>query len=216
MALTLAPIALVGCGPGSADYLTDAARQAVARADVLFGAPRLLALFPDSRAQERVPVDAHVEGLLEQIAAQRQAGRQIAVLLSGDPGLFSLAQRVIGHFGRDQCHVIPAISSVQVAFARLALDWLDARILSAHGRTPEVTADQLCPLDKIAILAGVPTALRWSGVMAQALGATHAAFLAENLTLPEERLRELTPAQLQTTEASSLSIVLLIRRSLLP
>ena len=79
--------------------------------------------------------------------------------------------------------VVPAVSSVQVAFARLGLDWADARILSAHGRTPsDHGAMNLAEADKIAILAGTKEAIRWSAGMAAALEASHAAFLGENLT----------------------------------
>ena len=74
------------------------------------------------------------------------------MLVGGDPGLYSLAQRVVRRFGREQCEVVPAVSSVQVAFSRLGIDWADARILSAHGRTPDATAADLQRIDKIAVL----------------------------------------------------------------
>ena len=40
-------IVIVGCGPGSPDYLTPLARRAVERAEVLVGASRLLDLFAE-------------------------------------------------------------------------------------------------------------------------------------------------------------------------
>jgi cobalt-precorrin-7 (C5)-methyltransferase len=214
MALRPKRIALVGCGPGSADYLTEAARHAVAVADVLVGAGRLLELFGDSPA-EKIVVDSHISPLLEQVAARHNEGRRIAVLLSGDPGLHSLARNVIERFGRDACEVVPAVSSIQVAFARLGLDWTDARILSAHGRVPKASADQLRGSDKIAILAGTKDAIGWAHTMAVALDASHAAFLAENLTLPEERFQQLPAERLDAGDVASLAIVLLIERSLL-
>ena len=212
--MAMTPIAIVGCGPGSARYVTEAARQAVAQADVLVGSQRLLNLFLDCAA-ERVAVDADIPSLLERIATLRAAGRRVSVLVSGDPGLYSLAQNVVRRFGRENCEITTAVSSVQVAFARLGLDWADARILSAHGRTPEITADQLRRSDKIAILAGGKDALQWSARMAEALHADHAAFLAENLTLDDERFRQVSTEQLAAIDAASLSIVLLIRRTLL-
>jgi precorrin-2/cobalt-factor-2 C20-methyltransferase len=214
MAVNQKSIAIVGCGPGSARYVTDAARQAVNRADVLVGSRRLLDLFPDCAA-ERIAVDADIPLLLERIAALRDAGRRVSVLVSGDPGLYSLAQNVVRRFGREHCEITPAVSSVQVAFARLGLDSTDARILSAHGRTPEIAADQLRRSDKIAILAGGRDALQWSARMAESLDADHVAFLAENLTLDDERFRQISPKQLAAIDAASLSIVLLIRSTLL-
>jgi precorrin-6y C5,15-methyltransferase (decarboxylating) CbiE subunit len=215
MAVNPSKLLIVGCGPGAAEYLTEAARQAVARADVLFGSGRLMDLFPDGPA-ERILLDADILAGLQRIAERLAAGQRIAVLVSGDPGLYSLAQRVIRHFGPQQCEVVPAVSSVQVAFSRLGIDWADARILSAHGRTPDVTASELQQADKIAVLGGTSQSLRWAAGIAQTLETTHAIFLAENLTLDDERFQRVTSGQLGTLDAASLSIILLIRRSLLP
>jgi len=211
--MKLAKISIVGCGPGSALYVTEAARRAVAGADVLAGGKRLMELFADGNADaERILVDADIPAVLEQIAAHREAGREIAVLVSGDPGLHSFARNLIRHFGREHCEIVPAVSSVQVAFARLGIDWANARIVSAHGRTPTVGSDDLGRADKIAILAGTKEALRWSAAMAAALQASHAAFLAENLTLHDERFQPITASQLDTIDAAALSIVLLIQK----
>ena len=43
---------------------------------------------------------------------QRTDCKNIAVLVTGDPGIFSLARLVIERFGREQCRVIPGISSI--------------------------------------------------------------------------------------------------------
>jgi cobalt-precorrin-7 (C5)-methyltransferase len=208
------PIALIGCGPGAAEYLTDAARQAVARAEVLLGAPRLMEMFP-THGEMRIPVGADTEATLSAIAEQLAAGRSIAVLASGDPGLYSIAAPILKRFGRAECQVIPGVSSVQVAFARLGLDWADARVLSAHGRRPAVAAESLAQCDKIAILAGTPQAVRWAAGAAHAVGDSHAAWLCENLTLVDERICRVTPADLRGVAAVSLAIILLIRKQLL-
>jgi cobalt-precorrin-7 (C5)-methyltransferase len=209
-------IAIVGCGPGSAQYVTVAARQAVAGANVVLGNQRLLDLFSQCAAA-KVLVDAKpaaMAALMEQISQMRVSGQRVAILVSGDPGLYSLGQLVVRHFGRAHCEIVPAVSSVQVAFARLGLDWAEARILSAHGRIPQISPAELGTADKIAILAGTAEAMQWSATVAVAVGKSHATFLAENLTLDDERFRQLAAEQLGTIEAASLAIVLLIRRSL--
>jgi precorrin-6y C5,15-methyltransferase (decarboxylating) CbiE subunit len=213
VAINPAKVWIVGCGPGSARYLTDAAREAAAGAEVLVGGKRLLELFPDSPA-ERMVVGADIAAAIEQIVARHAAGQRVVVLVSGDPGLYSLAQNVVRRVGRQCCEVVPGVSSVQVAFARLGMDWSDVRILSAHGRTPAIRADELAPSDKIAILAGTKDALGWSAAMAAALEASHAAFLGENLTSDDERFEPLGAEQLAARDASPLSIVLLIRKGL--
>ena len=66
MAMTPPPLVVVGCGPGSAAYLTDAAREAVADAEVLLGSRRLLALFAASAGQ-RVAIEGDVAAALAAI-----------------------------------------------------------------------------------------------------------------------------------------------------
>jgi precorrin-6y C5,15-methyltransferase (decarboxylating) CbiE subunit len=212
MAMSAGKILIVGCGPGSPEYLTEAARRAVGRANVLVGSRRLLELFADAAA-ERIVAGSDTAALVAEIDRRRAAGCRVAVLVSGDPGFYSLAQPVTARFGRAECEIVPGISSVQVAFARLGLDWIDARLLSAHGRTPEIAAEELRGCDKIAILAGSAAALGWSAQAADALRETHAAVLCENLTLDGERVAPVTPEELARSGAGSLAIVLLVRRS---
>lgn len=214
MATVTPRIVIVGCGPGSPEYLTGAARRAVMRADVMLGSNRLLDLFPESPAQ-RIAINGAPEPAIECINTQRAQGRRIVVLVSGDAGLFSLGRHVVEHFSRLQCDVIPGVSSVQVAFARLGLDWSGAQIVSMHGRTPTVSPEELLRLDKFAALTGGREALRWTARLAGLLRATHVGFLCENLTLPQEQIREVTAEQLDTIEPASLAVVLLVRKALL-
>ena len=128
-------ITIAGCGPGASELVTPAARRAAAEADTLVGASRLLELFGDNRC-EKISVGTDIEGVLRAID-ERYRTRRVVVLVTGDPGLCSLALPVLKWFGRERCRVIPGISAVQAAFAAVGLDWLDARIIDAHGKVPE-------------------------------------------------------------------------------
>jgi len=63
------------------------------------------------------------------------------------------------------------------------------------------------------VLAGTRDALRWAANLAAALRNSHETVLCENLTLDDERVRPIAPEELAQTDAASLSIVLIIRRS---
>ena len=204
-------IRIVGCGPGALDYLTPLAHRAIGEAEVLVGAKRLLDLFPQHLA-ERVVAGADVEAVLREID-RRRAGHKIAVLVTGDPGLSSLARPVLKRFGREACEVIPGISSVQAAFARIGVDWLDARIIDAHGADPKVDFSALADAAKIAVLGGRPESLRWVAGLARTLGTDYAIYCCEELTLPGEKVRAVQPAELEKIEVSSRTIILLIRGS---
>lgn len=209
MAVDQPPITIVGCGPGAIDYITPAAMRCIREADVLVGAGRLLDLFPDCRA-ERIPVSVDIEDILSRIEARRHTSR-VAVLVTGDPGICSLAQPVLRRFGLPACRVVPGISSIQVAFARLGLDWLDARLINAHGGDPDVSASELEAVDKIAVLAGRLESMQWIARLASRLSAERRIVVLEDLTLDTERIREVSAQQLAEIDASSRTIVLLIK-----
>jgi precorrin-6y C5,15-methyltransferase (decarboxylating) CbiE subunit len=211
MALEKKKILIVGCGPGAEEYITPAARGAVLKADVLIVSQRLERLFPECTA-ERIDSGVDVEGTLRVIASRRDAGKQVVLLATGDPGIASLARPVIRHFGRKHCEVIPGISSIQVAFARLGLSWQEARIVTAHSRNPQVSAADLRKAEKIAILGGRPEALSWTAGLIAELGGGRRVFLCEDLTLPGEQVREVQPEELTTLPVSTRAIILIIRK----
>ncbi len=206
-------IIIVGCGPGAESYITPAAREAAQKADVLIVSRRLQELFPEIVA-ERIDSGIDIDGTIETMAARRDAGLQVVLLATGDPGIASLAQPVIRHFGRENCEVIPGISSVQVAFARLGVGWEDARIVSAHSRDPEESAGDLLDADKLAILGGREGSLRWAARLIGEMDGRRV-FLCEELTLPGEKVREVQPDELTEVPVSSRAIILVIKEELL-
>jgi cobalt-precorrin-7 (C5)-methyltransferase len=201
-------ITIVGCGPGARQCVTLEALEAAMSAEVLIGSPRLLELFPESAA-ERIAVRGNVAEVEPAISVY--AGRRIVVLVTGDPGIASLSRLVVRRFGRDACRVIPGVSSVQTAFARLGADWTGARIVSAHGAVPEIPYSTLKGETAIAVLLGSPTAGHWVAGLAEHLGEGWALFLAENLTLPGETVEAIAPEALRNIAGDALRIAILLR-----
>jgi cobalt-precorrin-7 (C5)-methyltransferase len=214
MAVEKKKIIIVGCGPGAESYITPAARAAAAKADVLIVSRRLMGFFPEVAA-ERIDSGVDIDGTLDAIAARREAGRQVVLLATGDPGIASLAQPVIRRFGRENCEVIPGISSIQVAFARLGLDWREVRIITAHSSDPEESADDLRDCGKIAVLGGRDGSLRWAAELIPGLGQDRRIFLCEELTLPSEKIREVRAGDLIKIPVSTRAIILVIKEELL-
>lgn len=201
-------IIIAGCGPGALEYVTPAALRAIAQAEVLVGARRLLESFPDVAAQ-RIVVGADVPKALDAMA-EHVGQRRIVVLVTGDPGLCSLARPVIRRFGRDACRVIPGISSVHAAFASVGIDWFGARILSAHDHAPALDPASLVAEEKLAVLAGNPANAAWVDVLALSLIPTHDLFVCENLTLADESVRRVEC--LNAMNLASRSILLFVKK----
>jgi len=113
----------------------------------------------------------------------------VAVLASGDPGFFGIvrAMRERGITPR----VIPAVSSVALAFARLGIDWDDALVLSAHGRDPRQVMAAALAHPKAAIL----TAPGGTGLGTELSAAGRTVYVAERLGHPGERVTRYTPGE---------------------
>jgi precorrin-6B C5,15-methyltransferase / cobalt-precorrin-6B C5,C15-methyltransferase len=130
--MSTAPVVVVvGIPPGGSDAIDPRGRAAIDTATLLCGAQRHLDEV-HSHGEERVvigDVDACVARL-----RQRGPKEQAVVLATGDPLCFGIGATLVRALGREQVTIVPAVSSIQAAFARAGVAWDDARILSAHGR----------------------------------------------------------------------------------
>jgi precorrin-6Y C5,15-methyltransferase (decarboxylating) len=116
-------ITVVGVGADGWEGLSPVAQQAISSAAVVIGAPRQLALVP-------------VEGLPWQTLADLNAlldeHPSCVVLASGDPMHFGIGATLAG---RRELTVIPAVSSIALACARLGWAQQDVRVISLVGRS---------------------------------------------------------------------------------
>lgn len=144
-------IKVIGVGPGSEDYLTPAARKALSAAGAVVGGKRHLRQMA-APWQKTFALKSNLDEAVEFIRSHREMG--VAVLASGDPGMYGILNYLRRHFRREDLEVIPGISAVQVAFARLAVPWEDARIISVHGRKMEGAslAEAVRANSKVAVL----------------------------------------------------------------
>lgn len=124
---------VVGVGPGAPDFLTPAAWRIIRGAKVLVGGKRVLAAIEAGPDVERYFITRNWRELIATVAARSQEV-PVAVLVSGDPGLFSF----LGTLRRARpdlpVTVVPGISTAALAFARLATGYEDAAFVSLHGR----------------------------------------------------------------------------------
>ena len=124
------------------------ATDMIARASLVVGAARhLTAVRPADGARTMVMGD--VRQALDALA--RNDGEAV-VLASGDPGFFGIV-RALRARGLAAA-VIPAVSSVALAFARAGLSWDDAIVVSAHGRDLRRAVNVCRAYPKVAVLTG--------------------------------------------------------------
>jgi precorrin-6Y C5,15-methyltransferase (decarboxylating) len=126
-----ATVLVIGIGDDGPVSLPAAVLARVHQAELLVGGQRHLDLFPDIAA-ERLTISGGLEHVYQQIEAA--GGKRVVVLASGDPCFFGIGPLLAARLGRERVTIIPNVSSVALAFARLGVGWQDAKVVSAHGR----------------------------------------------------------------------------------
>jgi cobalt-precorrin-7 (C5)-methyltransferase len=186
-------VKVIGIGPGHVDYLLPRAVREAGLCDVLVGSKRALRLF-DLRGKEVREIGKNFGQLVEYIKEKRKESR-VGVLVSGDPGFYSLLAYLLKHLTREDVEVTPGISSFQVAFSRLGIPWQEAKIVSLHGRPLDGLAGHLRDTGTIGIL----TDKNHSPCDLALLASRHGSWrisVCRNLTYPDESVRTLTAGQL--------------------
>ncbi|RZU49319.1 precorrin-2 C20-methyltransferase/precorrin-3B C17-methyltransferase [Krasilnikovia cinnamomea] len=118
-------VTVVGLGPGGRDWLTPQAQAALAAADDLIGyGPYLDRVAPNPR-QRRHPSDNRVEAERAAFALDlAKRGRRVAVVSSGDPGVFAMAAAVLEVSEDPQwkdvpVRVVPGLTAAQAVASRV-------------------------------------------------------------------------------------------------
>ncbi len=204
-------ITIIGCGPGSKKYLAGHTLQQINNAGVLIGSRRLLSLFPDVDADTYI-LNKNYKLLISRIVSLSKS-KKVVVLVSGDPGFFSYSKLIINKVGIENCEVIPGISSVQLAFAKIGKSWNDACFVSLHGRTGRFSSviRKIRENDKVAILTDNSNNVR---VIARKLIdeglKDRKIIICENLSLEKERIREFDVTSILKIQVRDLNVIIIL------
>lgn len=203
-------IVIVGVNEGGPATLTPAALDIIRNAGMLVGGKRLIAMWPDLPV-EKIAIAGNLEDLADRIRANRH--ENIVVLASGDPGFFGIAKFLVQRFGKNDVEILPNVSSVQLAFARIKESWEDATFFSVHGRPLEDVVPAVRASRKIAILTDQNNSPAQIARLLLSSGLTDCtAYLCENLGSEEERVCQMDLETLAGTKAAPLSLLVLTRQ----
>jgi precorrin-2 C20-methyltransferase/precorrin-3B C17-methyltransferase len=116
-------VAVVGLGPGDTDWMTPQSRRELAAATDLIGYGPYLDRVGTRDGQHRHPSDNTDEPARARLACTlAQQGRAVAVVSSGDPGVFAMATAVLEEAKQwpgVQVRVIPAMTAAQAVASRV-------------------------------------------------------------------------------------------------
>lgn len=202
---------LVGTGVGAPEAGTVEAQEAIAEAQVLFGAKTVLENLRKTwqSVSEKICVPIYDSGEILQYLKEHQEIRTAAAAYSGDSGFFSGAASMLemlqkgGKGGTCACldvRVICGVSCVCWFAAKAGIPWQDWKILSSHGRFCNVTGQVRRNRECFLLLAGAEDLRRTGKMLADAqekgvLGALRL-ICGYELSRQGEEIRECTAREL--------------------
>ncbi len=228
------PCRVIGVLDDGAASLSPTALALLRRADVVVGGSRTLALLDDDIAPhaQRRDLTGQLSAVPGWIAAAREAGHSSVVLATGDPLCHGIASYLASRLCIEAVEVLPNLSTVQLACARLGLAWQDARIVSVHskdagewhvgaepGHGLYALAQSLRQHDRLLVLTSPDNSPdRIARLMvAEGLGDDFQMAVAERLCTPDERVvAELSPHDAAQQTFADPNVVVLVRSQVRP
>ena len=214
----MATITIVGVGPGDPDLLTLKARDALRDADYVAGFETVLGPVRRWIRGEALPMRyRNQEDVLAQLATHAEAGKRCVVCAWGDLN-FSARELLDRVRRRADVVLIPGISSVQVACARLGLTMETSVFVTLHTRDGhEEGLRELVLILKdrrrsVIVLPRpfdlMPAAIA-SLLLEEDIAPGTLLYAMQQLSLPQERIDAYTLSSLasETTEFSDLTIL---------
>jgi precorrin-6Y C5,15-methyltransferase (decarboxylating) len=202
-------IQIVGLGDDGLDGLTPYARQLIDDAQILIGNAALLQKIPASAA-ERIETGGNLQELQQTIVDL--PNKAAVMLASGDPLFYGIARFLTESFGKERFEVVPNVSSMQLAFARVKESWDDAYLTNLATQSLDRVVDNIRTAERVGIFT---TESISPAVVAEALLDRRidyfTAYVCENLGTPDETVTQGDLPSLLDQTFAPMNVMVLVR-----
>ena len=217
-------IYIIGIGVEGKSSLSQRALGLIEGAGVLIGGRRHLACFPEFQGK-KIAIGSDLSEIVKVITlnSELRTPNLIVILATGDPNFFGIADFIIKKIGRELVEIIPNVSTMQEAFARVKESWNDARFLSVHGRgkvrsqesgvrSQKDIIDEIVYYDKVGIFTDPDnTPAKIAKALLNKDIDNYKAYVCEDLGTEQERVTAGSLKQIIKKRFSPLNVMVLIR-----
>jgi precorrin-6Y C5,15-methyltransferase (decarboxylating) len=207
-------IQIIGIGDDGLDGLTAQARRLIERADLLIGDEATLALVPGA-GNNRLAIGGNLDAIVDRISSAK--GGPIVVLASGDPLFYGVARYLCDRLGKDRFDVLPHVSSMQLAFARVKESWEEAFLTNLANHSLDDVIEKIRVAEKVGIFTSesCPPPAVARGLLDSRID-YFTAYVCENLGSPDERVTHAELRDLVREEFSPLNVMILVHKPQAP
>ncbi|MEM9828835.1 MAG: precorrin-6y C5,15-methyltransferase (decarboxylating) subunit CbiE [Planctomycetota bacterium] len=202
-------ITIVGMGDDGMQGLTGQAQDAVTSADHIVGTAGLLAKVEAARAK-KIPAAKTLDDLRRQIL-DLPSGRNV-LLAGGDPLFYGIARFLTESFGKDRFEVIPNVSSMQLAFARVKESWDDAYLTNLATTPLDRAIDAIRTAERAGLFTSesIPPAMVAEALLDRRID-YFTAYVCEDLGTPDETVTQGHLAQIRESTFAPMNVMILVR-----
>jgi precorrin-6B C5,15-methyltransferase / cobalt-precorrin-6B C5,C15-methyltransferase len=204
-------IHIIGIGGDGVAGLTARGRELLQSAEMVFGSEAVLRLLPEIDA-ERVRIGSDLQEITEKLRAGLDR-RRMVIVATGDPLFYGVARYLCDRLGKENFEVLPHVSSMQLAFARIKESWEEAYLTDLGSRSLDDVLDRIRSVETV----GLFTSEIWHPArIARELlvrGLDYfRAYVCENLGGRDERITQGELVDIQTMHFDPLNVMILRRK----
>lgn len=207
-------IHIIGIGDDGADGITSRAKTLIDEAQLLIGPPFILKLF-DGQSSECWDAGDDIEALANRLnSAEHQ---KVVILTPGDPLFYGTARYLCDRLGKDRFEVLPHVSTMQLAFARVKETWNEAYLtnLATHSLTHVI--NKIRNAERVGVFtASHATPADLANALLDAGIDYFTAYVCENLGAPDERVTSGELSEFTEVKFGELNVMILVRKPDVP
>jgi precorrin-6Y C5,15-methyltransferase (decarboxylating) len=206
-----AKIHILGVGSDGLGGLTGRARELLQQAEVILGSEHALERVPELKAQ-RVRIGSDLGETVQFLEASLGKKRMV-VVASGDPLFYGVARYLCDRLGKDHFEVLPHVSSMQLAFARIKETWEEAYLTNLATHSLDQVLDRIRTAETVGLFTSEEEDPPRIARQLLARGIDYfRAFVCENLGAPDERVTQGELTEIQEMEFAPLNVMILKRK----
>jgi precorrin-6B C5,15-methyltransferase / cobalt-precorrin-6B C5,C15-methyltransferase len=208
--MSSAKILIVGIGDEGPEGLTRQARELMENAAYLVG-PQSLVEGLKTLSGKKLAVSNDLDELETTLRKLTQG--PIVLVASGDPLFYGTARYLMESIGKDRFEVVPHVSSMQLAFARIKESWDEAYLTNLANQPLDRVVDRIRTAQRVGLFT---TEEITPAVVAEALQDRRidyfTAYVCENLGSPDERVTQGDLGSIAKQSFAPLNVMVLVRR----
>jgi len=207
-------IHIVGIGDDGLEGATAAAKSLIDQSSLIIGTEKSLALVHRDNVK-KIQIGADLASIAEHIS--EHDGERIVVLATGDPLFYGVARFLCDQCGKDRFEVVPHVSSMQLAFARVKESWEEAYLTDLANQHLDHVVERIRTTEKAGLFTTdiVPPAAVGRALLDRGID-YFSAFVCENLGSPDERVTHAELTEVAEQEFAALNVMILVRKPNVP